>query len=329
MRAVQCVAPGKARFVETPQPELRPGHALIRTLLLSLCGSDVHQVYFSPPDEYPFEVGTSGHEVIGLVEAVDAPGCALHPGDVALVLAPSLNAMAEYYLAPVDDVLVLPEGRSPEQLLMSQQLGTVIFALKRLPGLLGKDVAIIGQGSAGLFFDAMCRRLGAEKVIGLDIVAGRVDAGLKFGATHVINCAQEDALRAVERITGGKLADVVIEAAGEVETINLAAHLLKVVGHLMYFGIPRANPLMFDFWTFFRKYCYTTTSAGSAFEPGRRSFHAALDLVARGEIDVSPLLTHRLAFEQVIDGYELARTRADGVIKIVIEMPAYRQVFGG
>ena len=328
MRAVQCVAPGEVRFVNAPQPELKPGHALIRTLLLSLCGSDVHMVYFSPPDEYPFAMGTSGHEVIGLVEAVDAPGCALKPGDVALVLAPLQTAMAEYYLAPVDDVLALPGERPLEQLLMSQQLGTVIYALKRLPGLLGKDVAIIGQGSAGLFFDAMCRRLGAEKIIGLDIIAARVAAGQRFGATHMVNNAQEDALRAVERITGGKLVDVVVEAAGEVETINLAARLLKVGGHLMYFGVPRAYNLMFDFWTLFRKYCYTTTSGGSPFESGRRSFYAALDLIARGEIDVTPMLTHRLTFEQVNQGYELARTREDGAIKVVIEMPGYRQVFG-
>jgi L-iditol 2-dehydrogenase len=327
MRAVQCVAPGEVRFVEAPKPELQPGHALIRTLLLALCGSDVHMVYYAPPEEYPFAVGTTGHEVIGLVEAVDAPGCALQPGDVALVLAPPQTAMAEYYLAPVDDVLVLPPGKPLEQLLMSQQLGTVIFALKRLPGLLGKDVAIIGQGSAGLFWDAMCRRLGAEKVIGLDIISARVAAGLKFGATHTVNNAQEDALKAVERITGGRLADVVVEAAGEAETINLAAHLLKVGGHLMYFGVPRAHHLTFDFWTLFRKYCYTTTSGGSPFEPGRRSFHAALDLIARGEIVVTPMLTHRMTFEQVIQGYELARTREDGAIKIVIEMPGYRQAF--
>ena len=88
-----------------------------------------------------------------------------------MTLAPPQTAMAEYYLAPVDDVLVLPKGRPLEQLLMAQQLGTVIFGLKRLPGFLGKDVAIIGQGSTGLYFDVMCRRLGAEKVIGLDIVA--------------------------------------------------------------------------------------------------------------------------------------------------------------
>jgi L-iditol 2-dehydrogenase len=327
MRAVQCVAPGEVRFVEAPKPELQPGHALVRTLLVSLCGSDVHMVYYAPPAEYPFPVGTTGHEVIGLIEAVDAPGCALQPGDVALVLAPPQTAMSEYYLAPVDDVLLLPKGRPLEQLLMSQQLGTVIFALKRLPGLLGKDVAIIGQGSAGLFFDAMCRRLGADRVIGLDIISHRVAAGPQFGATHIVNNAQEDALAAVARITGGKLADVVIEAAGEAETINLAASLLRVGGHLMYFGVPRAHHLTFDFWTLFRKYCYTTTSGGSPFEPGRRSFYAALDLVARGEIDVTPLLTHRLAFEQVVQGYELMRTRADGAIKVVVEMPGYRQAF--
>jgi L-iditol 2-dehydrogenase len=327
MRAVQCVAPGEVRFVEAPRPELQPGHALIRTLLLALCGSDVHMVYYAPPDEYPFAAGTSGHEMIGMIEAMDAPGSALKLGDVALVLAPPQTAMAEYYLAPVDDVLVLPTGKSLEQLLMSQQLGTVIFALKRLPGLLGKEVAIIGQGSAGLFFDAMCRRLGAEKVIGLDIIGARVAVGSKFGATHTVDNAQEDALKAVKRITGGRLADVVIEAAGEVETINLAARLVKIGGHLMYFGVPRAHHLTLDFWTLFQKYCYTTSSGGSPFEPGRRSFYAALDLVARGEIDVTPLLTHRLAFEQVIQGYELMRTRGDGAIKIIIEMPGYRQVF--
>jgi threonine dehydrogenase-like Zn-dependent dehydrogenase len=323
MRAVQCVKPGEVRFVEAPRPELKPGHALIKTLLLSLCGSDVHLVYFAPPHEYPFAVGTSGHEVIGVVEAVDAPGSALKPGDVALVLAPWQTAMAEYYLAPVEDVLVLPKGRPLEQMLMSQQLGTVIYALKRLPGLLGKDVAIIGQGSAGLFFDAMCRRLGAEKVIGLDIIDARVAAGLKFGATHTVNNAHEDALKAVERITNGKLADVVIEAAGEVETINLAANLIKLGGNMMYFGVPRATDFTFDFWTLFRKYCYTTTSGASAFEPGRKSFYAALDLIARGEIDVTPMLTHRITFDEVANGYELARTRDDGAIKIVIEMPGY------
>ena len=323
MRAVQVIAPGKVEFVEAPAPTLKPGHALVRTLLLSLCGSDVHLIHHLPPDAYPLGVGTTGHEMIGVVEAVDAPDSGVSIGDVALTLAPQQEAMAEYYLAPIDDVLVLPNGRPLEHLLMAQQLGTVIFACKRLPNVMGKDVVVIGQGSAGLHFDFMLRRMGAERVIGLDVKEARVAAGLKFGATHTVNDATIDALEAIQEITGGKLADLVVEASGEIEAINIAAHLTKVGGHLLFFGIPRATTFDFDFWTLFRKYCYTTSAGASALEPGRRSFHTALDSIANGVIDVSPMLTHRFPFERVMETYELARTRDDGVIKVVIEMPGY------
>ena len=325
MRAVQIVAPGKAEFVEAPRPTLKPGYALVRTMLLSLCGSDVHLLHYAPPKEYPFAVGTTGHEMIGVVEAVDAPESPIKVGDVALTLAPYQEAMAEYLLASAEDVLVLPSGKPIEHLLMAQQLGTVIYACKRLPNVMGKDAVVIGQGSAGLFFDAMLRRMGAERVIGLDVKEARVAAGLKLGATHTVNNSQADALQAVEEITDGKLADVVIEAAGEVDAINLTPQLVKVGGHLLFFGVPRARDFEFDFWTLFRKYCYTTTSGASAFEPGRKSFRMALDLIAQGEIDVSPMLTHRFPFERVLEAYELARTRDDRVIKVVIEMPGFQR----
>ena len=324
MRAVQVIAPGKAKFVNVSTPTLKPGCALVRTLLLSVCGSDVRILHYAPPAEYPFPVGTTGHEMIGLVEAVDAPGSHIKVGDVALTLVPNDDAMAEYLLAPVEDVLVLPEGRPLEHLLMAQPLGTVIFACKRLPNVMGKDAIVVGQGSAGLFFNAMLRQMGAERVIGLDVKEARIAAGLRFGATHVLNNARTDALQAVVEITEGRLADVVVEAAGEVETINLTAHLVKQGGHLLYFGIPRATRFDFDFWTFFDKYCNTTTISGAVFEPERKSFKQALNLIAKGEIDVSPMLTHRFPFERVMEAYELARTRDDGAIKIVIEMPGQR-----
>ncbi len=323
MRAVQCVAAGKPRFVETPKPEPKPGHVLVRPLLVSLCGSDVHMVYYEPAHRYPFPPGTSGHEMIGVVEAADAPGCALAPGDVALTLAPYHTAMAEYFLAPAEHVLVLPASRPLEQLLMAQQLGTVIFACQRLPVLINRDVAIIGLGSAGLFFAAMCRRLGAARVIALDVAAHRVAVAPRFGATHARHTADGNAVQAVAEITAGQMADVVIEAAGEADAINLAPALVKTGGHILFFGIPRACNFAFDYETFFRKYCTATSIAGAAFEPGLKSTRAAIELVASGAIDVTPLLTHRTTFAHVLDAYQLARDCSDGVIKIVIEMPGY------
>jgi L-iditol 2-dehydrogenase len=265
MRAVQCVAAGEARFVEAPRPALKPGHALVKPMLVSLCGSDVHMVYYEPAARYPFPPGTSGHEMVGRVEAVDAPGCGLRPGDVALTMAPYHTAMAEYFLAPVEHVLVLPPDKPLDHLLMAQQLGTVIFACQRLPNLINKDVAIIGLGSAGLFFAALCRRLGAARVIALDIVAHRAAVAPRFGATHAVHSGTADAARAVAEITGGQMADVVIEAAGEADAINLAPALVKTGGHILFFGIPRAYGFAFDYELFFRKYCTATSIAGAGF----------------------------------------------------------------
>jgi threonine dehydrogenase-like Zn-dependent dehydrogenase len=46
-------------------------------------------------------------------------------------------------------------------------------------------------------------------------------------------------------------------------------------------------------------------------------------MIAQGVVDVSPMLTHRFPFSRVMDGYTLARTLDDGVIKTVIEMPGF------
>jgi L-iditol 2-dehydrogenase len=280
-------------------------------------------LYYAPLDEYPFAIGTTGHEMVGLVEAIDGPNSAVHVGDIALTLVPDHTAMAEYVAAPLENVLVLRDGQPTDHLLMAQQLGTVILACSRLPNVVGKDVAVIGQGSAGLFFCAMLRRMGAKRVIGLDVKEARVAAGLEFGATHTFDSAGADPLKAVEDITDGALADVVIEAAGEADTVNLTPRLVKMGGHLLFFGLPPRNiQTTIDFWTLFGRFCYATSSgATTALDPERKSFRMALDLIARGEIDVAPMITHRYPFERLREAYELARTRDDGAIKVIVEMP--------
>ncbi len=85
MQAVQIAAPGQIQFVEIPRPELKPGHALVRPLILSLCGSDVWMLHYAPPENYPFPPGVTGHEMVGAVEAVAAPNSDIRVGDVALI----------------------------------------------------------------------------------------------------------------------------------------------------------------------------------------------------------------------------------------------------
>jgi threonine dehydrogenase-like Zn-dependent dehydrogenase len=291
--------------------------------MLSICGSDVRAVYHAPREEYPLPVGRGGHEVIALVEDVRGPAEGVACGDLVMALVPGDAGMAEHFCTPADNLLPLPEGAPPEELLMAQQLGTVIHACKRLQNVVGADVVVIGQGSAGLFFDAMLRRLGARRVVAVDVVRARLDAAAHFGATHAINARLVDPQGAISGITARRMADLVVEAAGEPETINLMPRLVRENGALLSFGIPRGpHSFEFDYFSLFRKKCVLTSSDGAILEAGRASTRMALELVARREIDVRPMLTHRLPFSRVQEAYELARSRADGAIKIIVDMPA-------
>ena len=329
MRAIHIKTPGHAGFVEVPVPEVIPGTVLVQPLVESLCGSDVRAVFYAAPAEYPLDVGRGGHEIIARVLEVNGHA-EVNPGDLALTLVNGDRGMSEFVRSESENVLPVPSGVPLERLLMAQQLGTVIYSSRRLPNVMGKDVAVIGQGSAGLFFDTMLHRMGARRVIAIDVIAARCELAWKFGATHVIDNSLCDPEKIVAEITDGQMADLVVEAVGEHETINMMARLVKERGTVLSFGIPRGEPVIeFDYASLFRKYCHLITSSGAITDPRRESFRMALDLIATGEIDVAPMATHRFGFDDVVDAYELARTRDDGVIKIVIEMPGYSEYQSG
>ncbi len=322
MRAIQFVAPGKGIFVDAPKPELKPGHALVRTKRVSLCGSDIHMIDYSDPSAYPLPPGASGHEMVGVIEALDGADAPVGVGDVALTLVQPSTAMAEYFVAPLEHVLALPKGKPIEHLLQAQQLGTIIYACKHLPtSVLDKDVVVIGQGSAGLWWVYMLRRLGARRVITVDLQAHRLQLSKHYGATHTIHNAEVDAQSAVKEILGGRLADVVVEAAGEADSIRLAVDLVRRHGTILYFGVPRLETLEYPFFQVFRKCLLIRAIVGATSDPDQSCTRLAIDLIARGEANVGPMLTHQLPFDQVFDAYELQRTRDEGAVKIVIEMP--------
>lgn len=322
MRATQVMAPGKITVVETPKPELQPGYALIRTKQVSLCGSDYHSVYFSDANAYPLPPGMSGHEVVGVVEAIDAPASGIKVGDQVLTLIRTNRGMADYCLVAASDLLLLPKDKPLDHSLQAQQLGTILYAAKHLPtSVIAKTVAVIGQGSAGLWWNYVVRRLGARRVIAIDLQAHRLAVSKHYGATDTLHNANLDTIKAISELTGGEMVDVVIEAAGEADTIPLAVELVKRNGAILYFGVPRLTTVEYPFATFFRKCILARAIVGALSDPNHECTRMALDLIAKGEADVGPMITHHFPFEQVIDAFELQNTRDEGAIKIVVDFP--------
>jgi 2-desacetyl-2-hydroxyethyl bacteriochlorophyllide A dehydrogenase len=321
MKSVQVVARGRAEFIEVAKPEVRPGYVLVRTAHLALCGSDIRMLHYAPDASYPFPPGTTGHEMVGTIDAVADGDSNFKVGDQVLALAPGHRAMCEYFLAPIEHVIPLPAGKPIDVLLQAQQFGTVMYASQRLPNLLGKDVVVIGQGSAGLWFNFLLPRLGAKRVIALDQDAHRLHRSKTFGATHAIHSQSEDPVEAVRNCLDGQLADLVVEAAGEVEAINLAIDLVKQYGEILYFGVPRGQIVPFNFDEYFHKCCRATSIVGATAEHNQQSTRMALELIAAGKTPAELLITHHVKFTEVMDAYEMHRTRADGCLKIVIDMP--------
>ena len=321
MRAVQITAPGQSTIVEVPTPEPKPGEVLVRTTQVSLCGSDTHIFRFHPSEHYPLPPGHSGHEVLGVIEEINAPNSPFKVGDLALVLITTNLGMAEYAVAPVSNILVLPDGKPAEHLLQAQQLGTVFYSAQHMPNLVNKDVAVIGQGSAGLLWNYVVRRMGARRVIAVDLQAHRLVLSGHYGATDTIHNAHTDALSQLEAMTNGQLVDVVVEAAGEPSSINLAIDLVKRFGHIFYFGVPRSFEMPFRMFDFFRKNPSVKSMVGALQDPDHSCTRMALDLIANGEIDIEPMITHHFPFEQAQEAYDLQYTMDEGAVKIVVDMP--------
>jgi L-iditol 2-dehydrogenase len=309
-------------FVEAPVEPLRDGDLLVRTRYASICGSDLHVVNHGVDTEPDlWAPGYPGHEGVG--EVAESRAAGFVPGDAVLVVppVPEARCFAEYQRVRATSVVKL-EGPLPpiEQLLMGQQLGTVLYASRQHPwDVAGRTVAILGQGSAGLFWAWSLKRAGAARVIVADRSPSRLAASTDFGADVTVDARTEDFTEAVMDLTSGEGADAVVEAVGRRETLLQSIRLCRPGGQLCWFGLPDTHDVVpIDFQLFFRRKLTAFSTYGAQTEPGLVSFRVALQHIRRGEIDVRPLLSHVVPVEEIDHGFQLADACGEGVLKVSI-----------
>ena len=175
----------------------------------------------------------------------------------------------------------------------------------------------MGQGSVGLFHDFMLKRLGAHRIIAIEPVAERLNAGKTLGVDEFVDVTGKRATDAVMDLTNGQGGDVVIEAVGSVETLNQAMSLASPLAKVAIFGLPPTmDRVPFDWDTFFRKRLHLYSVFGGQDELGLPAFKLAVDFIANGAIDMSPFVTHQLPIHQVQEAFELANSKQDGALKV-------------
>jgi threonine dehydrogenase-like Zn-dependent dehydrogenase len=318
MRAGQITGTRRLELIEIALPQIETGEMLVQLEVGSICGSDLP--YFLFDTSHPALAGASAplppmlslHELVGVV--AQSRSERFKEGDRILAL-PTIQhkGLAEYFVSSNDRAVHLPDGPA-RHLVVSQPLGTVVHACQKLPELIGQTVVVLGQGPIGQLFTALLRHLGVERLIAVDLLSERLEVSTQMGATHTVRGDESETAEAVQTITEGKLADLVVEAVGKPETLNQAARLIRRNGTLLAFGVPHKTIYDFAFHEFFWNEGRLICSLG----PTVDDFSKAVDLISSGSIEVSPLATHTFPLSRAQEAFTLFADRKDGVIKVAL-----------
>ncbi len=324
MKTALIREPRRLEFVDAPLPSLDdlPGEPILVKLHAGvLCASDFPRFTGGAFNvTFPRPMGDSLHELIG--EVVESRSRRFRAGDLALAIPPDQRGLSEYVLADASMAVPLPAAFEPrEQLILGQPLGTILWAARKLPNLLHHDVVVIGQGPIGLLWNHLVANMGARRVIGLDKLDYRLEAGRRMKATHTVNVERDDPRPVVLELTEGRGADVVIEAVGhQVETLHLAADICRQGGTVLIFGVPDEEHYPLPIWETLRK---NLRWIGSVHPEVQRDLPLALDMIVERRIDVSRMITHRFSFADAPRAFEMAIERIGEPIKVLLATEAH------
>ncbi len=203
---------------------------------------------------------------------------------------------------------------------------------------LGECVVVTGLGLIGLLTVQMLRAQGC-RVLGIDFDPARLALARRFGAEVVNPGAGEDVLAAAQAFSRGRGVDAVIITASTKsnEPVSQAAHMCRQRGRIVLVGVVGLELSRADFYekelTFQVSCSYGPGRYDPSYEEGgndyplgfvrwteQRNFEAVLDMMAAGQLDVAPLVSHRFALEQAVQAYDLLSSNQPS-LGIVLQYP--------
>jgi alcohol dehydrogenase len=335
---------------EVDKPRAGVGEAVIRVTLTTICGTDLHIIR----GEYPVSPGlVIGHEPVGVIEELGAGVTGYEIGDRVLVgaITPcgqcrgclsghasqcghgegyealggwrfgnTINgAQAEYLKIPYAqaNLAKIPDALTDEQVVLLADIASTGFGGAESAGIkIGDAVVVFAQGPIGLCATAGAKLLGATMIIGVDGDDHRLAMSKRMGADVTLDYRDVDVVAEVKRLTGGG-ADVAIEALGTQQTFESSLRSLRPAGTLSSLGV-YSGKLAIPYESFaagIGDYKIVTTLCPGGKERMRR----LMEVVRSGRVDLSPLLTHTFALDQIVEAYDLFGERLDGVMKVAIK----------
>jgi threonine dehydrogenase-like Zn-dependent dehydrogenase len=311
--------PGRIALEEVALPEPGPGQVRVRLEGCGVCASNLTPWQGPEWMEFPTEPGAMGHEGWGAIDAVGASVDGLFVGD--RVAALSYKSYAEYDVAEADAVVKLPDSLAGQPF-PGEPLGCAFNIFRRSGIEAGQTVAIVGIGFLGAILTRLASHTGA-RVIAISRRPFSLEVARRMGADETIPMEDHYAIiEQVKALTDGTFCDRVIEAVGKQWPLDLAAELVKERGRLIIAGYHQDGPrqVNMQLWN------WRGIDVVNAHERDPAAYiegiREAVDAVASGRLDPTPLYTHRYPLEKLDEALNATRDRPDGFLKALVTLDA-------
>ncbi len=341
MKALVYEGSGKIALKDVPRPHIEQDtDVIVRVALTAICASDLHVIHWGynrPPNKI------LGHEFVGVIDEVGSGVKRFKAGERVLGICtiqcgqcPECNrgfpvychngmryskeidgAQAEYVRIPFADASVepIPDGISYEDALLVGDIFPTGFMGAQYGSIVPGDVvAVFGAGPVGLAAMEAARLFGPSQIIAVDILDYRLDKAREMGADTVINAQKDDVAQAIGAATGGKGADVSIEAVGSAPTLQGAIASTAKGGNVSIIGIFR-DPVEIPMHTMVHQGLSIRMSVVNV-----SGIDRLMALVGKGKVDLKPIITHTMPLDDIERAYQMFDEKLDGCVKIALRV---------
>lgn len=329
------------RIVPVPVPG--HGEVLLRIKASTICGSDIRAIYHEHLGKGPegYQGVVAGHEPCGqIIQA--GPGCRrFKVGDRVTVYHISGcgvcndcrrgymisctsteyrraygwqrdGGMAEYMLAEEKDLIALPDELSyADGAQVACGFGTVYEGLEKI-GINGNHAVLVtGLGPVGLATAALCRKLGAKKIIGIDVVQERMKMAIDLGYCDDVLTSGPNNVAQVKELTGGMGVERAIECSAKPPARTTAIGATRKWGKIVLLGMggsvefDASKDLIFDQKTVYGSWVTTTWL-----------MEELVERLVRWNLHPADIITHRFPLERASEAYALMASGKCGKVAV-------------
>ena len=333
MKTITAHAAKDLRIEEHPAPVPGPGEVLIRMERGGICGSDLH--YYNHGGFGTVRIREPmilGHEVAGEIAELGDGVTTLAVGQ-RVAVSPSRpcgaceycregrqnhclhmrfygsampfphiqGAFREWLVADATQCAVA-DGLSAGEAAMAEPLSVVLHGARQAGDIAGKRVLVTGCGPIGLLAVLTARAFGAREIVATDVAPFTLQAARAIGADRVVNVAEAPDGLADDTAGKGRI-DTLFECSGVASALTGAVPALRPGGTIVQLGLGGDMTLPLQAMT-----------AKELVLKGSFRFHhefpVAVEMMRRGRLDVTPLITQTFPVDQAVEAFELASDRS-------------------